>query len=72
MKYPALTQIETVALNRHRCPDCSAALADGPCGGGSINYLCTQRGCGSKFNLAVSWERISEPSPNERSRGTNR
>jgi hypothetical protein len=67
MPYPMLTEKEVAALNRGHCADCSSSLVEGPSGGGSINYYCSQRGCGSKFNLAVSWERISEPSPNERS-----
>ncbi len=68
MKYPVLTEKEISALNRDRCPDCSARLAEGPQGGGSINHYCSQSGCGSKFNLAISWERISEPSPNDKGR----
>lgn len=66
MNYPELTTKEISALNRNRCPDCSSQLMEGPHGGGSINHYCSQSGCGSKFNLAVSWERISIPSPNDK------
>jgi hypothetical protein len=64
--FPALTEEDIKRLNRHRCADCSAQLTEGPHGGGSINYHCSQGRCGSRFNLSIGWERISEPSPNER------
>jgi hypothetical protein len=65
-KYPKLTDDEVKTLNRDRCADCSSLLVDGPSGGGSQNYYCSQSRCGSKFNVSLSWERISAPSPNER------
>lgn len=66
MTYPTLTDAEIKILNRDRCPDCRHRLVEGPCGGGSINHYCgATKHCGSKFNLSVSWERISSPSPNE-------
>lgn len=66
MKHSNLTEKETAALNRGRCCDCSSLLVDGPCGSGSMNYYCSQKGCGSRFNMSMEWERISEPSPYDR------
>ncbi len=66
MPYPKLSEDEILDLNRERCPDCKAKLIDEPSGGGSQNYYCSQpRFCGSKFNMSLSWERISEPAPND-------
>jgi len=67
MKYPALTKAEVSRLNRGRCADCTNQLVEGPSGGGSINHYCVdQKNCGSKFNLSLSWERISIAAPNAR------
>lgn len=63
MKYPELTAKENALLADGKCADCEGLLYEGPCGGGSINYLCGNDRCGSKFNMALSWERISQPSP---------
>lgn len=66
MSYPKLSKAEVTLLNRMRCPDCRTGLIDGPSGGGSQNYYCgNPKNCGSKFNVSLSWERISAPAPNE-------
>jgi hypothetical protein len=50
-------------LNDNKCADCEGLIYEGPQGGGSINFLCGNEKCGSKFNYALSWERISEIAP---------
>lgn len=46
------------------CPDClSEGLLAGPEGGGSQNVMCANPQCGSKFNVGIGVERISDPSP---------
>lgn len=63
MRYPELTEHDTKRLDDGKCADCDALIFQGPQGGGSINYACGSEKCGSKFNFALSWERISEISP---------
>ena len=63
MPHPVLTEADVAKLNDSQCPDCDGLIYEGPCGGGSINYVCGNERCGSRFNMALSWERISEISP---------
>lgn len=63
VSYPELTQSDVDCLNKNKCADCEQPLFEGPQGGGSMNFICGNEKCGSKFNYALSWERISEIAP---------
>lgn len=50
------------------CPDCeSGHFLEGPSGGGSINVKCSNKDCGSLFNLMMPLgiDRISDASPDK-------
>lgn len=60
---------ETTFVVQSICPDCRhAPLLEGPSAGISTNLYCSNKECGSRFNVAqfgsmVMGERISSPSP---------
>ena len=53
-----------------RCCDCGSEYYEGPSGGMSTNYYCSNADCGSRVNLTpycgqlIFAERISDRSPN--------
>lgn len=52
-------ELQWMRKNPGFCPDCGGHLLDGPCGGGSQNFLCNS--CLSKFNAGGFWiERIGK------------
>lgn len=48
-----------------KCPDCGAALREGPHGGLSVNWYCTAANCGSGFNVMPVFgiDRITDAMP---------
>lgn len=56
------------STNQLTCPDCESVLFEGPHGGLSINYYCSNElSCGSRFNEMGPFgiQRISNKSPNK-------
>lgn len=46
-----VTKSEEASLRDNICPDCSGVgFSEGPCGGGSINIICTNDKCQARFN----------------------
>ena len=43
-------EVAWMRVNYTCCPDCGYMLLEGPCGGGSQNWACSNPNCGSKFN----------------------
>jgi hypothetical protein len=47
-----LNREEVIAMENGLCPDCQQpSLREGPCGGMSVNVLCCNYECLSKFNV---------------------
>lgn len=70
-----LTKYEIALIIKNRlCPDCGKGeLLDGPRGGCSINVLCSNDTCASKFNLSFGYETIiAADRISERSSGAKR
>ncbi len=63
LKGEKLTEYECASFYKDVCPDCLGMIVEGPSGGGSQNYYCTESDCGSKFNDSLDIERISDASP---------
>jgi hypothetical protein len=66
--WEALDDAEIAFFQSGKCPDCGSALLEGPSGGGSQNYSCsnaTAVPCGSRFNHMGPFgvERISDARP---------
>lgn len=62
-----LTDYESRFTHQNKCPDCrGAGFYEGPDGGGSINVVCANEDCSSRFNIMGPFgvKRISNPSPN--------
>jgi hypothetical protein len=57
---------ETLFRTRAACPDCLEPVCEGPHGGLSINYICSNASCGSRFNDTGPFgvDRITDASPN--------
>ena len=64
-KYEECSPEEHKAVAAHVCPDCGSPLHEGPHGGLSVNWLCPNPKCGSKFNDMGPFgsERISDRQP---------
>lgn len=45
-----LSEEEAEIMQRNICPDCGEILLKGPSGGASVNMLCSNEDCGSKYN----------------------
>lgn len=61
-----LTEFELGIISKNKCPDCEcSSLLPGPEGGGSKNYYCLRKTCGSGFNLVGPFgvQRITNKSP---------
>lgn len=56
-----------IQMNLPCCPDCeSGKFLRGPEGGGSVNVKCSNKDCGSKFNMMpLGIDRISDASPDK-------
>jgi ribosomal protein L37AE/L43A len=64
-KYEKCSDEEHRSIAVHTCPDCGQPLQEGPHGGLSVNWLCMNPRCGSKFNEMGPFgsERISDAQP---------
>ena len=64
-KYEKCSDEEHKSVAAHTCPDCKEPLIEGPHGGLSINYWCSNPQCGSGFNEMGPFgsQRISDASP---------
>lgn len=66
-----LSDEEAAIFNAGACPDCGTNLLQGPSGGGSQNFYCAGRECGSGFNEMGPFgiDRITNASPRKGSAG---
>jgi len=64
-KYHKCSDEEHKSVAAHTCPDCKEPLVEGPHGGLSINYACSNPLCGSEFNEMGPFgsHRISDAQP---------
>lgn len=60
------TMEEESLIRDGNCPDCAGDLVEGPHGGLSVNWYCSNKYCGSRFNVAgpLLVERITDARPN--------